>query len=400
MATPFSRTLHELEADRSWRQLVTAGVGALFLLAWLGWFVKARVPSYVEADTARLEVISGVFRVEAPRAGLVTASRLQLAQTVVAGQVLLELDATKHQLERRVENRQLKAMKRERAALQRELKAAEKRLSELELRTQARLSEAGAGLVRLEAEAALAAEEAERASKLAAAGLLSSSELAQRQMHARRTRGALQVQRQTLEHVKADHRVQRQNVLGDIAEIEGRLGLLDIRMEGAEGRIEGLRKEEEELLRIRAPVDGRVGELATLKPGAVLEEGDFIASIVPDGRLHAIAHVRPREAVGRIRVGQRAWVRPLEPPTLRRLPARVTRVGNEPRAGSLRVELALQGVPTSALEVLPQDGSVLGHGLPVAVEIEVERVAPMVLVFRAVGRELLASADAGPKTEP
>ena len=58
------------------------------------------------------------------------------------------------------------------------------------------------------------------------------------------------------------------------------------------------------------------------------------------------------------------------------LEARVTQLGSEARDGRVRIELA----------VLSTSGQVpLQHGLPGTLEIEVERVAPAILVLRVVG---------------
>jgi membrane fusion protein (multidrug efflux system) len=60
------------------------------------------------------------------------------------------------------------------------------------------------------------------------------------------------------------------------------------------------------------------------------------------------------------------------------IPATVTRVASEVRDNLVRVELALK------LEGGGGDGMVQ-HGLPGAVEVDVERVSPFALVARAAG---------------
>ena len=58
--------------------------------------------------------------------------------------------------------------------------------------------------------------------------------------------------------------------------------------------------------RVRAPVDARIGESAILRTGAVVQEGEKLASIVPAGRLLVAAQFPPDAAFGRIRPGQAA----------------------------------------------------------------------------------------------
>jgi membrane fusion protein (multidrug efflux system) len=57
---------------------------------------------------------------------------------------------------------------------------------------------------------------------------------------------------------------------------------------------------------VRAPMTGRLAEVAVLRPGAVLKEGDKLGAIVASGQLALIAQFAPDAALGRVRGGQRA----------------------------------------------------------------------------------------------
>ena len=74
------------------------------------------------------------------------------------------------------------------------------------------------------------------------------------------------------------------------------------------------------------------------------------------------------------------------------LPIRVHRVGTEPRSGVVRVELS---IPESARFPVPVE-----HGLPGAVEIEVDRLSPFALVLRAAGRRLSSARGLDPGRAP
>jgi membrane fusion protein (multidrug efflux system) len=67
----------------------------------------------------------------------------------------------------------------------------------------------------------------------------------------------------------------------------------------------------------------------------------------------------------------------------------VQSVASETRDGRLRVDLALD--PSQSPPVA------LEHGLPGAVEVETERVAPVALLLRALGRSM---ATANPRPDP
>jgi membrane fusion protein (multidrug efflux system) len=65
------------------------------------------------------------------------------------------------------------------------------------------------------------------------------------------------------------------------------------------------------------------------------------------------------------------------------LPAQVGNVANEPSAGKIRVELAVQPRKNSAI--------VLQHGLTGSVEVEVDRVSPASMILRSAVKLLSAA---------
>ncbi|MCC6900462.1 MAG: HlyD family efflux transporter periplasmic adaptor subunit [Polyangiaceae bacterium] len=144
---------------------------------------------------------------------------------------------------------------------------------------------------------------------------------------------------------------------------------------------------------VRASADGRIGDVPSkLRVGAVVEEGEHIASIVPEGGLLAVADFAPATAVGRIAAGQRARVRLHGFPwtTHGMVQAKVVRVGSEAREGRVRVELELDPPARPVI--------VLDHGLSGTVEVEVERVTPAELVLRTAG--VLLAPRAAPAISP
>src|SRR3712207_4487833 len=99
MATPFSRTMHSLAADRFRLSLLGILLVAALLGAWATWFLLARVTLYEVSTTARLEVSDAVHPVEAQAAGRVQATHLLLGREVQAGDVLVELEAEAQRLQ-------------------------------------------------------------------------------------------------------------------------------------------------------------------------------------------------------------------------------------------------------------------------------------------------------------
>ncbi|MEO6772941.1 MAG: HlyD family efflux transporter periplasmic adaptor subunit [Kofleriaceae bacterium] len=132
-----------------------------------------------------------------------------------------------------------------------------------------------------------------------------------------------------------------------------------------------------EHLAIRAPISGILGEVQpTLRPGAVVHEGDVIATVVPAGTLHVIAEYGP-ETIGRLQPGQHAVMRLDGFPWTHygTVGATVTSVASELRDHAIRVELALDShaqIPTE-------------NGMTGTVDIEIDRVSPLRLFLQMIG---------------
>src|SRR5262245_17387722 len=99
MATPFSRTLRSLAADRPRRSAVSLALGVALLAGWLAWMFVARVAVYVTSPEARVEIDKVAHPIQAPLSGRVVAVSMELGKQVHAGDVLVELDVEAQRLE-------------------------------------------------------------------------------------------------------------------------------------------------------------------------------------------------------------------------------------------------------------------------------------------------------------
>ena len=133
---------------------------------------------------------------------------------------------------------------------------------------------------------------------------------------------------------------------------------------------------------IRAPVAGRLGEVAALQVGTWVREGARLGAVVPPGTLKVMADFLPSAAIGRIQAGQPARLRLEAFPWTQygAISATVASVASEVRDGRVRVELSTH--PNSASPIPFQ------HGLPGTVEVKVDRVSPAILVLRTAGQLL------------
>jgi multidrug resistance efflux pump len=389
MTLAFSRSLRALDSDRSfgstgfWLAILALG------LAWTVWFMQARVQVLASADNARIEVSQTGHRVQAAISGAVTASHQALDRSVKRGDVLLELDssAQRSELEQRLAD--LRTGQLERAALEREISALQRVQSDQEEATRTHLEEAELRREQAQALSLFRDSESQRNIALGELGALSTAAARKSVADAEQQRREAQLSAAAIERVRADRDVLAAERSEQLSALRKQLAALQGRLTTLEGAIASCRRE---IARrsIRAPIDGQLGDVAAFTVGSFVHEGDTLSTIVPAGPLRMIAEFSAAQAVGRIRAGQSARMRVAGFPwtAFGTLHAVVARVAVEVRDGRVRVELAVDR------RSLPQ--IVLRHGLTGSVEIELERVSPATLAWRAAGRRAAPATGAKP----
>ncbi len=355
-------------------------IPALILLAaWGVWFLRGRVAVYEVTDHAWLAVDREAHPIAVQVEGRVTAVRAALGQRVQAGQVLIELEAEEPRARLDEERAGRDALAGQIAALRQQIASGGRRLVGQLGASQASIEETRAKVREAEAAARLAEQEADRQARLLAEGLVPAAEAEKARSAAEQRRAAADSLRQTLDRLAFEERSTEGESRGDVDELERDLAQLAGQAASSLAAIRRLEREVA-LRTLRAPVAGRVGQLAAVRVGSVVAAGEQLSMVVPEGVLKAIADFPPASAVGRIRPRQPARIVLSGFPSAQYgyLPASVARVASEPRDGSIRVELALRPARGTRLP--------LQHGLPGTAEVEVERVTPAILVLRTVGK--------------
>jgi multidrug resistance efflux pump len=384
----FATTQRTLEADGFRGTMLGVLLVAGLLGAWGAWFLGVQVALYAVSDTARLEMSQAAYPVEAPVAGRVVATPLVLGKEVQSGKMLVELDATAQQLQLEEEQARVRALAPQIEALHTAIAAEEQALREARQAGRIALDEARARHHEAEVAARTAEEEAELFARLHGRNLSSQLDLLRAKAEAQKRRAAADTLRLAVSRLDSDHRTQASDRQ---VRIEGRrrdVTRLAGDMTTAAATVERLAHEIERR-RVRAPMAGQLGEVAELRIGSVVREGERLAAVVPRGELQIIADFPPPSALGRIRPGQPARLRLEGFPWTQygSLVATVRRVASEVRDGRVRVEL---GVEPDGASPIP-----LQHGLPGTVEVQVERMAPATLVLRAAGKLLARPVVAG-----
>jgi membrane fusion protein (multidrug efflux system) len=279
------------------------------------------------------------------------------------------------------ERSRLTAINHQLVALREELAAQQRAAASTHYRAPAALEEARAKYEEASAVARAGAEEAKRLTTLHAEGLVSEMEAIRAQAEAKKRQAAasalsfaINLQDKDQNVRESDRQVEQENLKREMAALEGEIMTKTATIERLQQTM-GQRS-------VVASASGRIGEVADLRVGSVVREGDKLGAIVPRGTLRIIADLPPSSVFGRIRAGQPASLRLQGFPWTEygKVTATVTSVGSEPRSGEVRVELTIDPNPPKTIP--------LQHGLPGSIEIEVERASPAALALRAVGRSL------------
>jgi multidrug resistance efflux pump len=375
----FGRVSHSLRADTG----MTAAIilcGAILLSAgWLGWACCARIVRVETSDTARLEIDSAPYPVQASTSGRLVSNYMNLGRRVQAGDVLFELDTRSEKLTLQEENVRLAALQPQLAAVMQQTeeesqgRADERRV--LSFSTEA----ARAQFKEAEAQALSAAEVAKRAAQLQSEGIMATAdadrakaEAVSKEAAAESLRAGLAKLAPELEVRERERAVRLRQLAAEVAKIEADMATASATAQKLSWDIERRR--------VRAPISGRLAECAPVKPGSQIAEGQQLGVILPEGNLEIVAGFEPSAALGKIRTGQQATLRLQGFPWAQygTVHAAVSRVASEIRDGKVRVELAVRSSLPSGIS--------LQHGLPGTVEVEVEQTTPMALLLRSAGQ--------------
>lgn len=387
MPSQFSQTTRSLANDRSIYAILAWLLGGVLLVGWAAWFIFGQVTIYETSRKARLEVEQLPHHVSAQFPGKIAAASLVIGQEVRAGDILIELDASVELLRLKEEEARLAGLPPRLESLGKELVSIEQARIEDRRASQAAIDAARARAKEAEAAVDFARNSERRLREQSSAGGVAQIDalraLAETQkLGAARDALVAEARRIELDTQTRTHQSQAQleNIRRAILTIEGDANT-------SRATIARLKRTIEQHV-VRAPVSGRVGEVAPLHADAYVTEGQRLATIVPPGELIVVADFDPGSALGRVQPGQRGRMRLDGFPWAQfgSIDARVSRVASEIRDNLVRVELvpATEGVMSAMIQ----------HGLPGAIEVAIEDTTPASLLLRAAG--LLLSSPKRP----
>jgi len=382
MPVQFFRTARSLEADSSSSWLLSLVVAGALLGAWGLWFVFAQITIYRVSDLARLGTVSRVHPMDAAVAGRIVETSLELGRPVHLGEVLVELDSKSERLELDEQRARLAALLPQLTKLRSEITAEEKALTEDREAGRWSLEQARARNLRAAKLAAIVGDISERYHALVQARVGAQVQYLRALSEAQEAQGSADAARLEVSRLQEDLRSHEADRLAHIAELNRQASQLEGEHDVARAVIARL-IHEIEIRHLRAPIDGRIGAIVQdIRVGAFVAEGRRLCTIVPPEKAIAVADFAPWTALGLIRPRQSARLRLRGFPWAQygSIPARVTEVASEPRAGRIRAEFSID---TAAVPMIP-----VQNGLQGSVEVAVERVSPVLLVLRAAGQLL------------
>lgn len=381
MAVSFSRTTRALDADKGaiaqWALFATLTA----IAGWSIWFFTGKISVYEVSRSARIELAASSSQVSAIQGGKLIANHLYIGRVVKAGEVLAELDSREQELRLAEAEARLAGFPDRIGALKKQQAAAASATTGTARAAAAAVAAARARTRLADAEAAFSGVLAERQRKDSEAGGMAPIDAARASADARKATALRDATAEDQRRIAGDTQTAQAERMADSASISFVLAQTASEWVAAQAQVAQLRNELE-ARRIRAPVDGVIGDVTTMRLGEVLAPGARLATIVPQGNLRIVATFDPGHAIGRLGPGQVARLR-LEGFSWTQygdFPAKVQRVAAEPNGQALRVELTLARRPAQRLQ--------LRHGMTGTVDVTIERVTPAILILRALGQVL------------
>ena len=384
MPVQFGRTTRSLASDTSRYAFAAWTLALVLLAAWLVWFFFGRVTVYEVSRRARLEVQQSAHPVAALIPSKVAVNALVLGQEVRAGDVLVELDAATEKLRLREEEARIKAITPRIESLRREIAVMESAKSE-DLQSAMAAAQAARSRTKEAAAAVDFARDNERRlreeSKFGGVAQIDALRAGAETAKLAATSEALAAEVRRIE-MDAQTRVHSRDA--QIENLKRTIVVMDGEMTTTQATIARLKQDIEKHV-IRAPVNGVVGDVAPLRVGAYVAEGQKLATVVPRGGLIAVAEFNPASVLGRVKPGMPARLRLDGFPWAQfgTIEAKVSHVASEIRDNAVRVEFTPVAADSKRI--------VMQHGLPGSIEVAIEETSPAVLLLRAAGQMSTAS---------
>jgi membrane fusion protein, adhesin transport system len=381
LPSQFSGTTRSLVNDNSRYALFAWLLAAVLLCAWSVWFFFSSVTVYEVSTKAHLEVQQAPHPLAALVAGKVAATALVIGREVQTGEIVAELDANGDKLRLQEEQSRLAALEPRLASLKKEIAALEQARADDQRAASAAMQAARSRNKEARVAAEFAQENGRRLKDESGAGSVAEMDALRALSEAQKLSAASDALSSDGRRLELDALSRAQQSLAQIESLKRSVVTLEGESATARLTIRRLETDLEKYL-VRAPIAGWIGDAVPVRPGEYVTAGQRLATVVPRGDLIIVADFNPAAALGRVHPGQHAHLRLDSFPWTQygSTEAIVSRVATEVRDNLVRVEFALAAPPAA--------GSILQHGLPGSIEVNVDHASPAVLLLRASGQLL------------
>ncbi|MCE9635302.1 MAG: HlyD family secretion protein [Planctomycetes bacterium] len=393
MPAAFAQTLRSLRTDRTIGRSALVVAAAAVLVPWAVWGVTSEVTLREVSVAGRVEVDQAATTVGTPRDGRVSSVYMVLGAQVAAGDVLVELDAEAVRIDIESANSRIASVAPRIAAIRREIDAESKADGSVDLSTTKLIEAARLRADEARVQVALSDHQATLAEDLAARNAMPKEQAREARSKADAARARVRTIEIEADTLSAGAAVDRADRATRVSKLEREIADLDATVAVEVATIRRLEHDVTEFT-VRAPIGGRIGEVAAVRAGSVVELAQKLCVIVPRGTPRVVASF-PLRTAGRVRPGQKVSLRfdGFDWTRFGTVAATVTTLGTPEADGTFRAELTID---TSQTSFIP-----LEHGLGCTAEVDVERVSPLALALRSAGRLLAGGSDepSGTKTE-
>jgi len=379
MAHPLSRTLQSLPAARTGAPLAIALVTCGVLAALPAWATLGRVEVVVASRAASLRVESRALSIQAPRSAEVAEVHLGVDRAVTRGDVLVTLDARAIDLELASQRKALEHLRGpQQRALDAQIEAAKGALDTTQRTTSARVAEQRAALDAAQLNAEQARRELARLQTLLDKGVTTAAQYESASARAARLGAEAERARRSIARASTDGADVSQDRASTLAALERERVALEREAATLEATIDRLEHERARHV-LTAPHDGVLNERRALSPGATVERGEVLATLIAPAPVRAEADVSAARALGLVERGQPAVMRLDGFPWTRHgvVHLVVDSVESDPRDDTVRIRLDVDRSKPNP--------DVLRHGLTGEVEIVTGAISPWQMALRAAG---------------
>ncbi len=370
-----------LEHERFGAPTAILSMAVLLGGLWTAWLFFGSIGRYAVTEAARVEAEGQAHPIVALMNGVVVASYMTLGEEVARGQLLAELESVDMQFDLVNLQSQRAGLVRQIESIRNEMDAQDHALRDTYRVVSPALDEARDRMQAAEVTADLAERRVARVQPQHELKYVSELYWDSLTTDAKQKRASANALRASVTRIGVDGQLRQSEKKAQLASLARELGHLEAELASVDATAAHGEHERQHSF-IVAPASGRLGEAVPLQPGNTVHDGDRLGAVIPPGRLRVIATFPAEQAIGRIRPGQAARLRLRSLPWVQygTLAATVTHMANEGGQGNVRVELAVQRA-----DRFPAP---LEHGLAGTLEVEIERVSPITLVLRAVGRQV------------